>query len=994
MSTMQAGERYELGDEIAAGGQGLVFEAHDRVLNRDVAVKVLKSGFEKDSAPARRFQEEARITGQLQHPGIPPIHDLGTLPDGRPFLAMKLIRGRTLAQVLEEKPHFSQLLPVFEQVCQAVAYAHDRKVIHRDLKPANVMVGAFGEVQVMDWGLAKVIGEVPTHVPDRISEPGPIATSPEETIAHGTEIHSNRDESSHTRAGSVVGTPAYMPPEQAAGAVDQVDARSDVFGLGGILCALLTGKPPYVGVNSESTRQLAAQVKLEDAWSRLEACGAEAEWIALCKRCMAAEKADRPTDGAEVASAVAGLRTAAEARARQAELDRVRVEGELRNAELKAGELRRRRRIRMALFGSIAVLGLTIAAGYVMVREQRLQRELQSERARTTVEQSLAQVPDFHQRSLWADAMRTLNEGEGLLGPESAPDLRKRLERARRETILLKTLEEIRFGKARLRGFTFSNVEPLQQYERTFNTCHLFEGASPTFLARDRAAVAKAVRESPIKDFLIAALDDWTFTLKDEVMAKSLLEVTADATGLEWRRTLDPFSKDPAGLNRQVRAIPRSERTPALVGLLSERMPRSEGSELLLDGLAQFPNDFWLHLHLAFAVDRKPERLAALRSAIALRPDAFSIRIVFLSTILDSTLAPALTVMDVRIAHEMAVETHRLWPNEPLSANYLGATHGRLGHHDEAEAFYRKSIALEKGGIAHVHWNGLGLALRNAGKWEAAAQACRAGIAVNGNTAVLHHNLGVASLVLGQYEAAIESFETSLRTDSSNSPSVESGSIAGIGAACFALGRVADAEAQFRRAEKANAETAELFLHFLKEVLTQRHSNPALAAHLAGRLTKSSVVRLEETIRAETKLAALESRPPRNLDQMYGKLGEIQYANKLTAEAEQSFRKVLEHHPMSAYAYDWLAFLRLEQHDAAGSLRYAERSVSLDPKSAQGHFNLGRARLATRNIPGAVAAFQEASRLDPKRTDAKQFLDYAKKFAGIPIAPPPRERNP
>src|SRR5262245_37802568 len=180
-----AGGRYALGEEIARGGMGIVYRSADSVLGREVAVKVLQGRYGPESGAARRFAEEARITGQLQHPGIPPVHDLGTLPDGRPFLAMKLIRGQTLEALRTGEPGRSaNLTGVFEAICQAVAYAHAQNVIHRDLKPANVMVGNFGEVQVMDWGLAKVlVGGVGDADPVR---PGPAA-------ADGSVVLSPRD---------------------------------------------------------------------------------------------------------------------------------------------------------------------------------------------------------------------------------------------------------------------------------------------------------------------------------------------------------------------------------------------------------------------------------------------------------------------------------------------------------------------------------------------------------------------------------------------------------------------------------------------------------------------------------------------------------------------------------------------------------------------------------------------------------------------------------
>src|SRR5262249_18223983 len=154
---------YELLDEIGQGGMGVVYRARDTALDRDVAVKLLSERYPADSSAARRFLSEARITGQLQHPGIPAVHQVGTLADGRPFLAMKLMKGSTLEAILKQRTDPAadrgRLLAVFETVCQAVGYAHAHRVIHRDLKPANVMVGTFSEVQVMDWGLAKVLGE-------------------------------------------------------------------------------------------------------------------------------------------------------------------------------------------------------------------------------------------------------------------------------------------------------------------------------------------------------------------------------------------------------------------------------------------------------------------------------------------------------------------------------------------------------------------------------------------------------------------------------------------------------------------------------------------------------------------------------------------------------------------------------------------------------------------------------------------------------------------
>ncbi len=355
--------------EIGRGGMGVVYRARDVALERDVAVKLLSDRYSPDSLPAQRFLSEARITAQLQHPGIPAVHQVGTLADGRPFLAMKLIKGSTLETILKQRTdpgaQRGPLLAIFEALCQAVGYAHAHRVIHRDLKPANVMVGAFGEVQVMDWGLAKVLGEeTPAAVDPLLAD---------QTQAW-TEIHTP-ESASHTQAGSLVGTPAFIPPEQALGEIEKVNERSDVFGLGALLAVILTGKPPYVGETFESVRVQAVRGKLEDCYSRLDASGAEPELVALCKQCLAFEPAERPADAGAVASAVAGLRSAADERARRAELERVRVEGEQARAAARAAERQQRRRL---MLGAVTVLVLGALSGLaaVLAVQRRANAEL------------------------------------------------------------------------------------------------------------------------------------------------------------------------------------------------------------------------------------------------------------------------------------------------------------------------------------------------------------------------------------------------------------------------------------------------------------------------------------------------------------------------------------------------------------------------------------------------------------------------------------------
>src|SRR5262249_11676008 len=218
-----------------------------------------------------------------------------------------------------------RLLKVVEQVCQALAYAHARGVIHRDLKPQNVMVGAFGEVQVMDWGLAKVLAPAPA---DPVSRPPSDGGSVIPTVCGAGD---------DTQAGGVLGTPGYMAPEQARGEADTLDARCDVFGLGSILCNILTGQPPFGGGDQQERISQAARGELGEAFARLDGCGADAELVALARRCLAAERKDRPADAGALAAELTAHLESVEARLRRAELERAQ-------AQVKAAEGRKRQR--------------------------------------------------------------------------------------------------------------------------------------------------------------------------------------------------------------------------------------------------------------------------------------------------------------------------------------------------------------------------------------------------------------------------------------------------------------------------------------------------------------------------------------------------------------------------------------------------------------------------------------------------------------------------
>ncbi|MBL8843118.1 MAG: protein kinase [Planctomycetes bacterium] len=577
----QLSARYRIEGEIGRGGVGIVLRGRDLELNRVVALKVLRPEHVAHEGLTRRFVEEAQIGGQLEHPGIVPVHEMGRAPDGRPFFVMKLIQGRTLADLLAARgdtpAERARFLAIFEQVCLTVAYAHARGVIHRDLKPANVMVGAFGEVQVADWGLAKVVGRPePPHAPAAPTPPAATRSardSSAQAAAAAGPVSTDRTSSSAllSQAGAVLGTLAYMAPEQARGESESIDARADVFALGAMLLELLTGKPPYTGDSGEQF-DAAREAALGPAFERLAAPTIHPTLAALARRCLAADRAERPADAAALAQELAAWRSGQEERAHAAVLAATA-------AQAKAGEERRARRLTVALAGVVLLAALG-GGGAWLAKEQgeRTRRETAAEPVRAALARARALAKQAD-----AEPLHRVEPREAALAAVDA-------------------------AVAALHA-----ADPGAELRREVETLH---GELAAAVAASRAQVAERQRDRATLTELTSLLGRWFIWPWDEI--DRAIEETLRAWGFDLA-TMD----DAALVARVARSSDPLEFCDHLLGWIQVRAQ--------IAGNAQAPRDFERLRDLVQAADPDPWRVR-LRAAI---PDG---REVWTAAVLDPDL--------------------------------------------------------------------------------------------------------------------------------------------------------------------------------------------------------------------------------------------------------------------------------------------------------------------------------------------------------------------
>jgi tetratricopeptide (TPR) repeat protein len=950
--------RYRIEGEIAHGGMGIVLRAADPDFGRNLAVKVLLEHHRCDEASCRRFLDEARLCGQLQHPGIPPVHEMGMLPDGRPFFAMKLVEGDTLAALLARRANpadgLRSFLGVFEQVCQTVAYAHSRRMIHRDLKPANVMVGAFAEVQVMDWGLAKLL-----------PEPSPTAGSVEEPSTQ----HNIREPVSaeDTAPGSILGTPAFMPPEQARGEIGLLDERADVFALGAILCVILTGRAPYAGgAGSPLTR--AQEGDLANARAGLASCGADAELVQLTLTCLAFQPSERPRDAAAVAQAMATHRVGVEERLRQAELAQA-------GAEVRAREERKRQHVLLGLAAAVLLLLLTGGAVAWLLQNQQATADarrrqadgetaLVVDRARALLKAGLPvrDLEKLAEAKVEADRAVDIAHSAGASEPVQADavavqeEATKQLERARHEAnerrtqaehnrVLLRDLLDVSAPRE-VRAYGDGDVGRMAvQAEPTVDEQYVAAFHRWGNLDIDRgseAEVAARLRQQPeVVPEVLAALDSW---MRERWRQKP--------DGAKWRRLFlvaDQLDRNPR--SRQLRRL-----------LVEEAPQRAEAVAGLLGGWPPWPS-MW---ELTRGRNWRP--LLELRGQI----DPATEPVLALVLLAQASEAAG----DAAGADGLLRQAAAARPEQVVLLDARGRLLVRRGRMGEAVECFRAARALRPQlGVT------LGLTLVKAGRGPEGEEVLRDLLRRRPNNPELHYFLGNALEEQQKFDEAVAAFRQAIALKPDYAAAYNN-----LGNALRKLQKLDESVAAFRRAIDIKPDLAEAYYNLGNTLMWQKKPNEAVSAYRKALDHKRDFAEaynnlgraLGELNRTDEAVAAFRQAIDLKPDALlYNNLANALRRQKKLDEAVAAYRQAIEFKPNDAAAYNDLGNTLSDLKKLDEAVDAYHKAITLNPDFAVAYNNLGNALSNLKKLNEAVVAFQKAIALKP---------DYTTPHLGLGIA--------
>jgi serine/threonine-protein kinase len=931
--------RYQVLGEIGRGGVGVVYKGRDQDLGRDVAIKVLRPEHVSRPEILERFVEEAQIGGQLQHPGIVPVYEIGLQAGERPYFAMKLVKGHTLAELLARRKgpddDRRRFLGIFEQVCQTIAYAHARRVVHRDLKPQNVMLGSFGEVQVVDWGFAKVLPLAP--MADGEGPAPPKAPAFASVIA---TVRSDPKKGSHSVAGSMMGTPAYMPPEQALGDVEHMDQRSDVFGLGAMLCEILTGQPPYLAADDDLVLQ-AARADLQGAYTRLEKCGADAVLIALCRQCLSPARQKRPDSAKQVAEAVAQYLTSVEDRARQAQIHAA-------EAKVKA------RSTLMLSAAALLVLALGGGGYLYLQREAQTRQDQANQRVAAALNDANVRLGEARSKeppdlSLWSRAADAATQAgqlasEADVGGEERSRASQMLatvhdEQSRaiatatrldKDVAMQQRLLEVRTERLDEQRDDYMQKEH-QRRERGYAAAFAtyLDGRDLTTLSRDQSVPSLSGR---LAVELASGLDCWCASRRSLVRLdpKSPPDPEITARLNEVASTIDP---DPWRLRLRAALAAKDRDHDAIVALYREA------------DLATLPAASLLLLASTLADVADPAAAQAVyERACTLFPTNFAC-ILELGLLHLNSGHFAQAEPCFRIAHALRPDMH-----EPM--HLLGKAFTGLGEHPAEERIFRRLAELQPE-VAHWPFH-VGLALAAQGRFDEALASHQHALELDPKEALYYINIGLALDGLGRLNDAIAICRRALEVDPQNA-----GVYTNLGNALLKQGRLDDATASFQRAVELAPKDAHCQYNLGRALVEQG--------------------KLDEGVPALQRAIELDPKEPR----LYATLGSAFTRQGRLDQGVANARRAIELEPKEAgFHYDLAIALGL-QNKAADAVASYRRAIELDPTDARYFMNLGNVLLVQNDPDAALASFRRAASLWSEKHDAYAVEWHAKATQAI-----------
>jgi tetratricopeptide (TPR) repeat protein/tRNA A-37 threonylcarbamoyl transferase component Bud32 len=983
----QRSARLQLFGEIARGGMGAVLKGRDADLGRDLAVKILLETHRDNPEMIRRFIEEAQIAGQLQHPGIVPVYELGAFRDCRPYFAMKLVKGRTLAEILASRKSpgegLARLLSIFESICQTMAYAHARGVIHRDLKPSNVMVGSFGEVQVMDWGLAKVLPRGGT-----VEDASAGLTRDEATVISTARSGPDSDLS---RAGSVLGTPSYMAPEQARGEIEEVDERADVFALGSILCEMLSGQPAFTGRNSGEIQRKAARGELADAVARLDekSLGHDPELIALARSCLAAERDDRPRNAGEIAERMAHYQSGVQERLRQSEIERAAEKARAEEATKRAVVERHRMRLTVALAASILGFFALGGGAWAYVAEQRTARQAATEKVVTEILDKAnllrgqAKAAPLGDLSKWSEALAAASEGHSslALGDPSAA-LRCRVDD------LVGTLQNERADAARfaeerdkdqklfdrLEAIQFEVVDkqnPVPTIEsinddasRKYATAFREFGIDVDHLAPAKAAGLLKRKANP-QEFA-SRLDDWALIRKNGTEGKDKeslkrLVMTAQATDEDpWRNSLRSLivQADHGAAMHLAANEKELDRQPArslylLAQVLeSTRDDKDDRAHFLKESVDVLkrawrisPNDYQICRALGAASERDLDRVRFSTAAVAAAPGSSYMRRGLAAAFLPSGALDFTGRSFIVTAIPKGGEAH-------------------LKEDPDAWAYPRPKITTKDGQTVlfgpAIFWD---VASVNESNAKDAVAELRFAIRLAPNSIRLHMSLAKALVLQGKYDDAMSESRIIRRIDPKYSQGDE-------------LGLLLYAKREWNRAI---------------QVVRQDIENDPKGNHYDALLAYS----YHEQGKKELAFAAYREllvSDAAGTDALGAEMGLM--ATGSAAAVTAALRDAIQAHPRDLRLHERLADWLADHGNTAESAAELDRVIDLlgeqlrSKEDASARRRLGRAYLRRDRRQDAIAQFRRVLELDPKAAESGNEIAW-----GLATDPAPTRRD-